>query len=127
MSYRAITATQRSVLDFVRSSIEKRGISPTLREICEHFGWSSLDAARAHVAALKRKGALRITPRVPRGIVLGEQHAHNVAAALGATRTALATARAGGYRTESLHDAVQALESALRCVGDSTDNAKETT
>lgn len=38
-------------------------MSPTMREICDHFGFRSPNAATDHVKALRRKGYLAANPR----------------------------------------------------------------
>ncbi|HMJ89394.1 MAG TPA: transcriptional repressor LexA [Candidatus Acidoferrum sp.] len=53
-----LTKRQREVLDFVIATQQEEGSSPTLREICEHFGFRSPKAAADHLTALQRKGAL---------------------------------------------------------------------
>ena len=53
-----LTKRQREILDFVRNTHHRMGRSPTLREICAHFGFRSPKAATDHLAALERKGAL---------------------------------------------------------------------
>src|SRR2546422_10683307 len=53
-----LTKRQRQVLDFVRS-VQRRGSTPTLREIAAHFGFKSSRAAADHLDALKRKGAIQ--------------------------------------------------------------------
>lgn len=62
-----LTERQRRVLDFLVSFTEKYGYPPTVREIGEHFGflWS---AARTHLKALERKGAIRLNRSRSRGI-----------------------------------------------------------
>jgi repressor LexA len=53
-----LTKRQREVLEFVRETQQRLGHSPTLREICAHFGFKSPKAATDHLAALERKGAI---------------------------------------------------------------------
>ena len=53
-----LTKRQRQVLDFIESSRQRDGSTPTLREIAEHFGFKSTRAAADHLDALKRKGVL---------------------------------------------------------------------
>ncbi len=53
-----LTKRQQEVLDFVRDTHHREGTSPTLREICDHFGFKSPKAAADHLSALERKGAL---------------------------------------------------------------------
>ena len=53
-----LTTAQQSVLDYIRGFIRITGYSPTTREICQQFGWSSPQAAQGHLRALLREGAL---------------------------------------------------------------------
>ncbi len=54
----ALTPRQKEILDFIRSYREKRGVSPTQREICEKFGFSSFGTLQKHLKLLMEKGAL---------------------------------------------------------------------
>lgn len=65
-----LTKRQQEVLDFVRDTQARLGTSPTLREICEHFGFRSPKAAADHLSALQRKGALSRFARRARGLKL---------------------------------------------------------
>jgi len=53
-----LTDRQREVLDFITSSIRKRGYPPTLREIGSHFGIRSTNGVNDHLRALEKKGFL---------------------------------------------------------------------
>ncbi len=53
-----LTDRQREVLDFITSSIRKRGYPPTLREIGSHFGIRSTNGVNDHLRALEKKGVL---------------------------------------------------------------------
>jgi len=65
---RTYTAKQREVLEFVRQSLEERGIAPTLEEIGGALGGTSRVTALAHLRALERKGAIRRRARESRAI-----------------------------------------------------------
>jgi len=56
---RPLTETQAKVLALFESNARAGLNSPTLSEICSHFGWASTAAARDHVQALKKKGKLK--------------------------------------------------------------------
>ncbi|HWR89025.1 MAG TPA: transcriptional repressor LexA [Dissulfurispiraceae bacterium] len=62
-----LTERQKSILEFVTTFVRARGYPPTVREIGTHFGilWA---AARNHLQALERKGAIRLNPAKSRGI-----------------------------------------------------------
>lgn len=53
-----LTATQSKALAFIRSRTVKNGVPPTLRELCEHMGYSAIGSAQDLVGALRRKGYL---------------------------------------------------------------------
>ena len=55
----ALTRRQREVLDFVRGFVGERHYSPSLEEIAEHFGLSSVATVHKHVQHLVEKGYLR--------------------------------------------------------------------
>lgn len=67
---RRLTARQAQVLRFIGGFIDSHGFPPTVREIGDHFGWSSTTAPRDHVAALSRKGALTRTAKQSRTLAL---------------------------------------------------------
>ena len=55
----ALTRRQREIYDFVSEFIERRGYSPSLEEIGERFGLSSVATVHKHVQHLVEKGWLR--------------------------------------------------------------------
>jgi repressor LexA len=57
-----LTKKQARVLAFIQAQ-QQSGLSPTMREICDHFGFRSPNAATDHVKALRRKGYLAQNPR----------------------------------------------------------------
>ncbi len=65
-----LTERQREILDFIRETLEKRGVSPTHREICERFGYSSYGTAHKHLKLLEQKGYLRRHWNQKRGVEL---------------------------------------------------------
>jgi repressor LexA len=65
-----LTPRQKEAFSFIRKHIGNAGRPPTRREIADHFGWSSANAAEDHLRALSRKGAITIDAGKSRGIVL---------------------------------------------------------
>lgn len=65
-----LTDTQRRVFDFVRDRLLAGRSSPTLRELCAEFGWSSSRAAACHLEAIIRKGWLAAEPGKARALRL---------------------------------------------------------
>ena len=62
-----LTDKQKKILEFVTEYTKDHGYPPTVREIGAHFMflWA---AARAHLQALQKKGALKLNPSKSRGI-----------------------------------------------------------
>lgn len=67
---RSLTFRQQEVLGFVVDHVEHCGYPPTLREIADHFGMSSLNAARDHLRALENKGYLSRTADKSRAMIV---------------------------------------------------------
>jgi len=65
-----LSPRQQQILDFIGHRIAEDGLPPTRAEINTHFGFSSPNAAQSHLRALERKGAIRLNPRLARGIAL---------------------------------------------------------
>ena len=53
-----LTERQKEIVDFIRDYRVRRGISPTQREICETFGYSSFGTVQKHIRLLLEKGVL---------------------------------------------------------------------
>jgi len=53
-----LTPIQLKALTFIRTSMDKSGTTPTLRELCTHMGYSAIGSAQDLIAALRRKGFL---------------------------------------------------------------------
>lgn len=65
-----LTDRQQAVFEFVRNTIARTGIAPTLREIAAQFRFRSVKAAADHVNALRRKGVLKGARRRARSLQL---------------------------------------------------------
>ena len=63
-----LTPRQRLVLETIRSSVERRGYPPSMREIGELVGLTSPSSVKHQLMALERKGYLRRDPNRPRAI-----------------------------------------------------------
>src|SRR5258708_910109 len=64
---------QKQILDFIKQYIEKYGYSPTLSEIAESIGVSSLATVHEHLQALVSKGVIRRFEGAVRGLELIDQ------------------------------------------------------
>jgi len=61
---------QRQIVDFIAQYIQKNGYSPTLQEIADALGVSSLATVHEHLQALQRKKVIRKFEGAVRGIEL---------------------------------------------------------
>ncbi|MDD2483143.1 MAG: transcriptional repressor LexA [Candidatus Shapirobacteria bacterium] len=59
---------QKQILDYIEQNIEKYGYAPTLTEIAQHLGLSSLATVHEHLAVLEKKGLIRRYRGAVRGI-----------------------------------------------------------
>lgn len=65
---RKLTRAQERVYKFILSFTKKHNMPPTLREISEHCGFASHNAAKGHMVLIARKGYLKLVPHEDRGI-----------------------------------------------------------
>ena len=65
---------QKQILDFISQYIQKNGFSPTLQEIADAMGLSSLATVHEHLQTLEKKGVIRKFDGAVRGLeVLDER------------------------------------------------------
>lgn len=65
-----LTGRQKEILEFIQEFRADKGLSPTHREICEKFGYSSYGTVYKHLKLLEQKGFLRRDQNQKRGIEL---------------------------------------------------------
>jgi repressor LexA len=65
-----VTARQQEIYEFIRATVEKRGIPPSMREIGGRFGILSTNGVEGHLAALERNGLIARERGKSRGILL---------------------------------------------------------
>ncbi len=66
---------QRQILDFIKQYIEKNGYSPTLQQIAEAIGVSSLATVHEHLASMAKKNVIKKFEGSVRGIeVVGHKN-----------------------------------------------------
>lgn len=70
---RYLTERQKAILEFIEDFQGRKGIAPTHREICEHFGYSSYGTVYKHLKLLEQKGYLTRDWNQKRGIQLVEE------------------------------------------------------
>lgn len=63
-----LTERQRDILNFIRAFQKERGVAPTHREICDHFGFSSYGTVYKHLSLLQKKGLIRRDWNQKRGV-----------------------------------------------------------
>jgi repressor LexA len=68
-----LTLRQKEILDFIRAYRESKGVSPTQREICEKFGFSSFGTLQKHLRLLMERGAMVRVWNKRRSLLLAEE------------------------------------------------------
>lgn len=77
-SLRPLTHRQRQVLDFIREKVRDTHCPPTVREICDHFDIRSTNGVRVILEALEKKGQLKRSPRLSRGLSVVDEASESV-------------------------------------------------
>jgi repressor LexA len=72
---RYLTERQRDILNFIRAFQKERGVAPTHREICDHFGFSSYGTVYKHLSLLEKKGLIRRDWNQKRGVEVVDSEA----------------------------------------------------
>ncbi len=65
-----LTQKQTDILEFIRDEIDLKKRPPSVREIGEHFNLASTNGVSQHLDALERKGYIRRSRKISRGIEL---------------------------------------------------------
>ena len=71
---------QKQILDYIENNINENNCAPTLTEIAQYFGLSSLSTVHEHLAVLEKKGLIRRYKGAIRGIELLKKETENRAA-----------------------------------------------
>jgi repressor LexA len=69
---------QKQILDYIEQNIEKYGYAPTLTEIAQYLGLSSLATVHEHLAVLEKKGLIRRYRGAVRGIEVLEKNENKI-------------------------------------------------
>jgi repressor LexA len=64
-----LTDRQRGILDFIQNEQREKGITPSTREIQNHFGFASQTSVMQYIATLERKGFLDRHARKARALI----------------------------------------------------------
>ena len=67
---KSLTGKQSKIYEFIVACQRDDGYPPTQAEICDHFGFDSLNAVRSHLALIEKKGYIYLTGGKARGIKL---------------------------------------------------------
>ena len=65
---RDLTKRQKEIFDFILASLREDGVIPSVREICDAFGFSSTNAVVCHLDAIAKKGYISRRPGAARSI-----------------------------------------------------------
>lgn len=68
-----LTKRQKQILDYITKYIKENDYAPTLEEIKNYFGLSSISTIHEHIETLKNKGYLNKIENQPRGIELNKK------------------------------------------------------
>jgi repressor LexA len=65
-----LSRKQEQVFEFLINFNVEHGFPPTIRELCHHFGFKSLNTAHFHLRSLEKKGYIEVHSGKGRGITL---------------------------------------------------------
>lgn len=65
-----LTEIQKSILNYLIDQIKGKGIPPTLADVAKHFGYKNRATVQQHFQAIEKKGYIRKSPKLSRGIEL---------------------------------------------------------
>ncbi len=68
-----LTARQQSIYEYIKAKMQEVGRPPTLREIGDKFEISSTNGVRSILDALSKKGYIKRSPKLSRGIDILEK------------------------------------------------------
>ena len=67
--YAMLTDLQRNVLQFIQHEQREKGVTPSTREIQNHFGFASQTSVMQYISALERKGFINRQARKARALI----------------------------------------------------------
>jgi len=70
---KGLTRRQQEIIHFIEEYIDTNQLSPSYREIRDHFGFSSLGSVYKHLNVLKRKGVLFAEKNASRSLTLASK------------------------------------------------------
>jgi repressor LexA len=63
-----LTKRQRQIVDFIERKTRESSVTPTFKEIAEHFGFRSHASVTNHLRLIRQKGALASEPKQARSL-----------------------------------------------------------
>lgn len=97
---------QREILDFISQYIQANGTSPTLQEIADAMGLSSLATVHEHLQALERKNVIKRFDGAVRGIEILDQ---SINASMNIVELPVVGYIAAGEPIEALENAIETI------------------
>lgn len=73
-----LSSRQKTILEFIKEEVKKKGYPPSVREIGEAVGLASSSTVHGHLARLEKKGYIRRDPTKPRAIEVLDEELSNV-------------------------------------------------
>lgn len=68
--HKPLTDREVALVAYLRTHMAERGYAPTMQEIGDRFGWSSLATVHEHLSRLEAKGVIRREGHARRGILV---------------------------------------------------------
>jgi repressor LexA len=68
-----LTKKQKSIFDYLQDYISEKGYAPSIKEICDHFGTTSVSTMHKQLLSLEQKGWIKRIPKMSRAIELVER------------------------------------------------------
>ncbi len=96
-----LTKRQKEIYDFILSQIKENGYAPSIKELCEYFGTTSLATMHKHLVNLAGKGLIKRQYNKSRSIEIIDKKVEN----LNVVQTPLLGDIAAGTPIEAVEDA----------------------
>lgn len=125
---KTLTVRQAQVFNFVEKYQQEQGRAPTLKEICNNFGFRSVSSARDHLDLIEQKGFITRTANCSRSIrIIRQESNFQLAPSISVPLIGRIAAGAPSFALEEAEDILQLPKSlfperklfALRVQGDS--------
>jgi len=74
----AVTRRQRDVLNFIEEFMTRRKYAPSYQEIADGLNLRSLATVHKHIYGLKKRGALKNSPRLSRTVEITDEGVYSI-------------------------------------------------